>query len=93
MLKNTKKRLRKPGRNTSRVEILNISQGGIWLYVRSKEYFLPYENFPWFKQAKVAEIYNVKLLHGHHLRWPQLDIDLELESLEHPEQYPLSYTA
>lgn len=52
---------------------------------------MPYEHFPWFKQAKVSEIYNVKLLHGHHLRWEQLDIDLELESLEHPERYPLRY--
>ena len=77
--------------NTSRVEILNISQGGIWLYVKPKEYFMPYENFPWFKQAKISEIYDVNLLRGHHLRWPQLDIDLELESLEHPERYPLRY--
>jgi hypothetical protein len=75
------------------VEILNISRAGIWLYVRSKEYFLPYENFPWFKEATVSEIYNVKLLHRHHLRWPNLDIDLELESLDHPERYPLKYTA
>ena len=75
------------------MEILNISQGGIWLYARAKEYFLPYEHFPWFEQAKVSEIYDVKLLHGHHLRWPQLDVDLELESLEHPERYPLRYSA
>ena len=93
MLKNTKKRSRRPGKNISRVEIVNISQGGIWLYVRSKEYFLPYENFPWFKEAKLSEIYNVKLLHGHHLRWSQLDVDLELESLDHPERFPLKYTA
>ncbi len=91
MLKSAKKKLRKPGRNISRVNILNISQDGIWVYVKAKEYFLTYEHFPWFKEAKVAEIYNVKLLHGHHLRWPQLDVDLELESLEHPERYPLKY--
>ena len=93
MLKNTKKKLRRPGKSTSKVEILNISQGGIWLYVQSKEYFLPYEHFPWFKQAKVSEVYDVKLLHGNHLRWERLDVDLELESLEHPEQYPLKYRA
>ena len=93
MLKNTKKKLRRPGKSTSKVEILNISQGGIWLYVQSREYFLPYEHFPWFKQARVSEIYDVKLQHRHHLRWPQLDVDLELESLEHPERYPLRYSA
>ena len=76
---------------TSKVEVLNISKDGIWLYVKAKEYFLTYEHFPWFREAKVAEIYNVKLLHGHHLRWPQLDVDLELDSLAHPERYPLKY--
>ncbi|MCG8467585.1 MAG: hypothetical protein MJB57_05155 [Gemmatimonadetes bacterium] len=24
-----------------------------------------------------------------HLRWPRLDIDLTVESIEHPERYPL----
>lgn len=91
MLKSTKKRLRRPGRNTSKVEILNISQGGIWLFVQSKEFFLSYENFPWFKNARVSEIYDVKLHHAHHLRWPLLDVDLELESLIYPERYPLKY--
>jgi hypothetical protein len=25
----------------------------------------------------------------HHLYWPDLDIDLAVESIEHPERYPL----
>ena len=91
MLKNAKKRLQKFGRSISRVDVVNVSKDGIWLYVKPKEYFLTYEDFPWFKNAKISEIYNVKLLHGNHLRWPLLDVDLELESLEHPERYPLKY--
>ena len=81
----------KLGINTSRVEILNISKDGIWLFASPKEYFLSYEDFPWFKNAAVSEIYNVKLLHGHHLRWEKLDVDLELESLDKLSQYPLIY--
>ena len=84
---------RKHGKSTSRVEVLNISKNGIWLYVNAKEYFLPYKDFPWFKYARVAEIHEVKLLHKHHLYWKALDVDLELESLEHLEQYPLKYAA
>ncbi|WP_420886735.1 DUF2442 domain-containing protein [Candidatus Kuenenia stuttgartensis] len=26
-----------------------------------------------------------------HLHWPDLDIDLEIDSLENPEKYPLVY--
>lgn len=59
--------------------------------MKPKEYFLSYEDFPWFKDARVSEICDVTFRHGFHLRWEQLDVDLELDSLEHPERYPLKY--
>jgi hypothetical protein len=77
------------GITTSAVEVLNISIHGLWLYVKGKEYFLPYDEYPWFKKARLFEIHDVKLLHGEHLHWRKLDVDLALESLEHPEKYPL----
>jgi hypothetical protein len=83
--------LQKRGRNISKAEIVNISGFGIWLYTDGKEYFLPYEEYPWFYDAKIREIQNVQLIHGSHLRWPDLDIDLEIDSLENPEKYPLIY--
>jgi hypothetical protein len=79
------------GTSTSKVEIVNISPHGIWLYVKGKEYFLPYKEFPWFKDARISEIYQVKLFRGHHLHWSDLDVDLDLDSLEHPDRYPLKY--
>lgn len=36
--------------------LCNISNHGIWLYVKGTEYFLPFEDFPWFKEVKVGEI-------------------------------------
>ena len=80
------------GADTSPVEVLNISKHGFWLFAREREYFLPFEHFPWFKQASVSAILNVELLHTHHLHWPDLDVDLELDSLDTPEKYPLVYT-
>lgn len=77
------------GIDTSQVEILNVSQHGIWVWVVGKEHFIDYDFFPWFKKATLDQILKVQLLHGHHLYWPSLDIDLELESLESPEKYPL----
>ncbi|MFI5361659.1 MAG: DUF2442 domain-containing protein [Elusimicrobiota bacterium] len=80
-----------PGRSTSNAEVQNISQNGTWLLVQGTEYFLPHADYPWFKEAKLAAIYNLKLLHGTHLHWPDLDVDLELESLQRPDRYPLVY--
>ena len=81
----------KPGKSISDVEIQNISRIGIWLFVNGREYFLSYDEYPWFKDAKISEICNVTLHHGIHLHWSDLDVDLELESLDHPEKYPLIY--
>lgn len=36
---------------------------------------------------------HVKLLHRHHLYWPDLDVDLELEFLRHPVKYPVDLPA
>ena len=79
------------GRSTSRVEVLNIDVHGLWLYAQGKEYFLPYAEFPWFKNATVADILNVELHHGFHLYWPALDVDLDLHSLEDTSETPLVY--
>ena len=79
------------GKSISKAEILNISANGIWLFVLGKEYFLPYAAYPWFKDASVKSIINVKLSNRVHLHWPDLDVDLEVESLEYPDQYPLLY--
>ncbi len=79
------------GTDTSEVEVLNIDSHGFWLFVRGKEYFLPYEEYPWFKDARIADIINVELLHNSHLHWPTLDVDLSLTSLEDPKKTPLVY--
>ncbi len=81
------------GKNISEVEIQEISKHGIWLYAKGREYFLSFAEYPWFKVAKASQIQQVKLLHGNHLYWPDLDMDLELESLKYPEKYPLIYKA
>jgi hypothetical protein len=79
------------GKGTSGPEVLNIAATGIWLFVLDKEYFLPYTEYPWFKDAPVKSIVNVRLLNRVHLHWPDLDIDLEVRSLDYPDQYPLLY--
>ena len=77
------------GTDTSEVEVTQISKHGIWLLLHEKEYFLAFENLPWFKDAGVAEIHNVELLNEHHLYWPELDIDLSAQSIKEPALFPL----
>ena len=84
-------RLETPGKSISEVEIINIDLHGIWLFANDKEYFLPFAEFPWFREAKVVDIMNVRLLHGFHLHWPSLDIDLDLDTLENTSKTPLVY--
>lgn len=84
-------KLKQRGKSISKVEVLNISPHGIWIYVKGKEYFLPHKEYPWFKDATIKDIYIVQLLHNSHLHWPKLDVDLEVDSLENPERYPLIF--
>lgn len=77
------------GRSTSPVEVTNISPHGFWLFIDEQELFVPFKDFPWFKDASIREITRVELPSSHHLYWPDLDVDLAVESLTHPERYPL----
>src|SRR3990172_9777987 len=45
----------------------------------------------YFKDQTLSSIQNVQLLHGFHLYWSGLDVDLEIDNLENPEKYPLKF--
>jgi len=77
------------GTHTSAVEVTHISGHGIWLLVNDRELFLPYEEFPWFKEAPIGKVLNVDQPTPSHFYWPDLDVDLSLETIEHPERFPL----
>ena len=53
-----------PGASISEVEVTQIDGQGIWLLVSGAEHFLPYEEYPWFRDARVGEVLNVELLDG-----------------------------
>ncbi len=78
-----------PGKDTSPVEVSNISAHGIWLLAYGKELYLPYEHFPWFLEQTVRAITNVQEPSLGHYYWPDLDIDLSEEIIEHPDRFPL----
>ena len=78
-----------PGSDISEAEVVHIHAHGIWVAVGDREYSLPFKDFPWFREARISDVLNVQLHHGHHLHWPDLDVDLSLDSLEDPSRYPL----
>jgi Protein of unknown function (DUF2442) len=81
------------GSATSKVEVTNISRHGFWVLLDDRELFLPFEKFPWFRNATVEAILEVQRPQPEHLYWPQLDVDLTVDSIEYPERYPLTSRA
>lgn len=79
------------GETISRPEVTHTSEHGFWLLVTGQEYFLPFDKFPWFRGASRQHLADVELLHGSHLHWPALDVDLSLDIIEQPDRYQLVY--
>ena len=80
---------RRLGEHTSKVEVTNVSAHGLWLLTDDRELFLPFDDFPWFRDAPIGKVLNVEEPTPGHFFWPDLDVDLEIESIEHPERFPL----
>lgn len=68
---------------------LATATGGDRAMLRDRELFVPFSEFPWFKESTVDQILDVEWPSPHHLYWPELDIDLAVDSIEHPDRYPL----
>ncbi len=73
----------------SEVEVSVASSKGFWLLLKNEELFVPYSEFPWFKQATIEAITTVEWPAPNHLYWPILDVDLAVDSIRNPGQFPL----
>jgi len=80
-----------PGTAISHSEVTSIGAIGFWLLVDDQEYFVPFHDYPAFWNATVAQIYAIQRPGPDQFHWPELDVDIELEALEHPEHYPLVF--
>ncbi len=77
------------GTSTSRPEVTHVSKHGFWMLLDSEELLVPFEHFPWFKKATIEQLSDVQWPTEDHLYWPQLDIDLSIESIRNPSAFPL----
>jgi hypothetical protein len=89
LIKSRKRRSPMLGTTTLGAEVTNVSGHCVWVLLDDEELALPYSEFPWFKAATIQQILNVLRPTADHLFWPDLDIDLSVESIRHPERFPL----
>ena len=71
------------------VAVLMINSQGMMLSVQGQDYFVSYNRVPWLRDARVSSALNVRMSGPRAIEWPELDVDLEIDSLKHPERYPL----
>ena len=74
---------------TTLVSVLMINAQGIMLSVQGHDYFLSYNRIPWMLDAPIRSVLNVQMSGSEAIEWPDLDVDLEIDSLRHPKRYPL----
>lgn len=78
-----------PGVATSEIEVSLVSNKGFWLLLKNEELFVPYSEFPWFRQATLEQVTTVEWPTPNHLYWPLLDVDLAVDSIRDPSRFPL----
>jgi len=79
----------KSNTNSTLVDVLMINDRGIMISVLGQDYFLSYNRVPWMRDATINEVLDIRMSGKNAIEWPKLDVDLEIESLRHPERYPL----
>ena len=77
------------GKIISELEVTNISSHGIWILSDNNELFLSYNDFPWFKDVAIGKILNITELSSGHFYWTDLDVDLSIEIIKHPDRFPM----
>ena len=77
------------GASTSGVEISHVSKHGFWLLQKDEELLVSFAEFPWFKEVSIEQLSKVELPSDNHLYWPQLDIDICVDSIRNPKAFPL----
>ncbi|MCM5572010.1 DUF2442 domain-containing protein [Burkholderiaceae bacterium FT117] len=74
---------------SDRVELVGVFIDGLRLRVGAETLSLSFTDFPWLREATIAQLANVQRPSTDHLYWPELDVDLSVESIRHPERFPL----
>ena len=77
------------GTDTLAVEVTHVAKQGFWILLGVEELHLAYADLPWLKAATIEQLSDVQRPMPGHLYWPQLDVDLAVESVRGPPAFPL----
>jgi hypothetical protein len=69
------------GKEITGVEVTNITKHGLWLLTKDHELFISFKEFPQFQDASVSKVMKVEQPNLNVLHWPDLGIDLAVESV------------
>jgi hypothetical protein len=69
--------------------VTEVKETGFTVRVDGRDLFVAFDQFPWFRHARVEDLFRVELAGPDHLHWPAIDADLSLRAIEHPEEFPL----
>ena len=75
--------------NSTSASVLMINAQGIMISVLGQDFFISYNRIPLLQDAPIRSVLNVRMSGPEAIEWPELDVDLEIDSLRHPERYPL----
>ncbi|WP_157265245.1 DUF2442 domain-containing protein [Azohydromonas aeria] len=73
-----------------KINVKRTSSQCLWPLLGDEEFLLPFEHFPWFRKATVEQLTDVEWPSPNHVYWPQLDVDLSVESIRNPAAFPLT---
>lgn len=79
--------------NKTKVEVVHISPIGLWLFADGSEFFVNFCDYPDLLNATIKQLNSVTMDSMGDFHWEELDIDIERDSLEEPEKYPLYFRA
>lgn len=63
------------------VELSRVSAQGLWLRLDTTTHFLSFDRYPAFRDASVRALANIELPCPNRVYWPELDVDLAIESI------------
>ena len=88
-MKRSIKRLKVRWTCASSIEVTKVSEHCFRLRVGTEEFEVPFIAFPWFRTATLEQLVDVQNPTEDHLYWPQLDLDVSVDSIRNPKSFPL----
>jgi hypothetical protein len=77
-----------PGTVTSTSEVTSVSEAGFSIRWEGRDLTVSFDQFPWFKSETNGVLSDFQEVSPGHFYWPQLDVDLTAEMIDHPELFP-----